>query len=166
MFGSFALKYVGRQYATFLNDESIRGYATLDLSVGLHVADWIDGKRTDLRLNAINVTDPHVLSGVQGVTANAQDAVGRSGTIVPGLSPTYYVGSGRAVMATLSRAVLSGMASLDDHRVHGMGTRLEAPTWPAITAEEAEAAIAHFPHGGTGGGVALAFPAPVLRPLH
>ena len=104
LFGSSALKYVGRQYATFLNDESIKGYATLDLSVGVHLADWIDGKRTDLRLNAINVTDPHVLSGVQGVTANAQDAFGRGGTIVAGTAPTFYVGSGRAVMATVSRA--------------------------------------------------------------
>ena len=104
LFGSLALKYVGRQYATFLNDESIKGYATLDLSVGVHLADWIDGRRTDLRLNAINVTDPHVLSGVQGVTANAQDAVGRGGAIVAASAPTFYVGSGRAVMATVSRA--------------------------------------------------------------
>ena len=102
-FGSFALKYIGRQYATFLNDESIKGYATLDLSVGVHLADWIDGKRTDLRINAINVTDPHVLSGVQAVTTNAHDAIGRGGTVIAGSAPAYYVGSGAAVMATLSR---------------------------------------------------------------
>jgi iron complex outermembrane receptor protein len=104
LFGSFALKYVGRQYSTFLNDESIKGYATLDLSVGVHLADWIDGKRTDLRINAINVTSPHVLSGVQAVSANAQDVVGRQGTLISGSAPAYYVGSGAAVMATLSRA--------------------------------------------------------------
>ncbi len=103
LFGSFALKYVGRQYATFMNDESIKGYATLDLSVGLHLADWIDGKRTDLRINAINVTDPRVLSGVQAVTTNAHDATGRGGTVIAGSAPAYYIGSGAAVMATLSR---------------------------------------------------------------
>ena len=103
LFGSFALKYVGRQYATFLNDESIKGYATLDLSVGVHLADWIDGKRTDLHINAINVTDPHVLSGVQAVTPNAHDVVGRNGTVIAGSAPAYYIGSGAAVMATLSR---------------------------------------------------------------
>jgi Ser/Thr protein kinase RdoA (MazF antagonist) len=32
-----------------------------------------------------------------------------------------------------------------DHRVHGMGLALEAPTWPAITDDEALAVIAHFP---------------------
>ena len=104
LFGSAALKYVGRQYATFTNDESIRGYATLDLSIGVHLAGLIDARRTDLRLNAINVTDPHVLSGVQAVTTNARDTIGRGGTLIPGAAPAYYIGSGRAVMATLSRA--------------------------------------------------------------
>ena len=104
LFGSFALKYVDRQYATFMNDESIKGYATLDLSIGVHLADLIDGKRTDLRFNAINVTDPHVLSGVEAVTPNAQDTVGRGGTVIAGAAPAYYIGSGRAVSATLSRA--------------------------------------------------------------
>lgn len=103
LFGSAAVKYVARQYATFVNDESIPGYATLDLSVGVHLARWLDGKRTDLRVNAINVTDPHVLSGVTSVTPNAQDRVGRNGTVIPGSAPTYYVGSGAAVIATLSR---------------------------------------------------------------
>ncbi|MGA1798912.1 TonB-dependent receptor [Sphingomonas sp. 4RDLI-65] len=103
LFGSIAGKYVGRQYATFMNDESIKGYATLDLSVGLHLADWIDGKRTDLRINAINVTDPHVLAGVQSVSTNARDVVGRGGTVISGSAPAYYIGSGAAVIATVSR---------------------------------------------------------------
>jgi len=103
LFGSIAGKYVGRQYATFVNDESIKGYATLDVSVGVHLADWFGGKRTDLRVNAINVTDPHVLAGVQAVTTNARDTVGRGGTVVSGSAPAYYIGSGAAVVATISR---------------------------------------------------------------
>ncbi len=103
-FGSVASKYIGRQYASFMNDEAIKGYATLDLSVGMHLADWLDGKRTDLRVNAINVTDPHVLAGVQSVSTNAQDTIGRNGTVIAGSPPAYYVGSGAAVMATISRA--------------------------------------------------------------
>lgn len=104
LFGSTALKYVGRQYATFMNDESIKGYATLDLAVGVHLAGLIDAQRMDLRLNAINVTNPHVLSGVQAISSNALDTVGRNGTLIAGSAPTYYVGSGRAFVATLSRA--------------------------------------------------------------
>ena len=37
---------------------------------------------------------------------------------------------------------------IGDHLVHGMGTALEAPTWPAIRATEAEAVLAHFPAAG------------------
>jgi len=43
---------------------------------------------------------------------------------------------------------MSGAAPLADHRVHGMGTGLEAPVWPAITAPEAEAILARFPGAG------------------
>ncbi|WP_243650158.1 MULTISPECIES: TonB-dependent receptor [unclassified Sphingomonas] len=103
-FGSVASKYIGRQYASFMNDERIKGYATLDLSVGMHLADWLDGKRTDLRVNAINVTDPHVLAGVQSVSTNAQDTIGRGDTVIAASPPAYYIGSGAAVMATISRA--------------------------------------------------------------
>jgi iron complex outermembrane receptor protein len=104
LFGSSAFKYVARQYATLVNDESIKGYATLDLSVGVHLAGLIDAQRTDLRLNAINVTNPKVLSGVQIVSNNASDTIGRNGGVIAGSAPSYYVGSGRAFVATLSRA--------------------------------------------------------------
>jgi iron complex outermembrane receptor protein len=79
-----------------MNDESIKAYATLDLSLGVHLADWIDGKRTDLRVNLINLTNPHVLSGVSGIGTNAQDTLGTNGTVITGSAPTYYIGSGRA----------------------------------------------------------------------
>ena len=103
LFGSFALKYVGRQYATFMNDESIAGYATLDLSIGVHLARWLGGKVTDLRLNAINLTNPHVLSGVAGITPNAADTTGTGGSTITGAAPSYYIAPGRAFAATLSR---------------------------------------------------------------
>lgn len=104
LFGSVALKYVGKQYSTFMNDESIPGYATLDLSLGVHLGPWLDQKRTDLRVNVINLTNPHVLSGVAGITSNAQDTPGTGGTLIAGSSPTYYIGSGRAFVVTLARA--------------------------------------------------------------
>ncbi|WP_420145722.1 TonB-dependent receptor [Sphingobium sp.] len=104
LFGSAALKYVGRQYATFMNDESIRGYATLDMAIGLHLAGLIDAQRMDVRLNAINLTNPRVLSGIQAIGSNAGDVVGRNGTLIAGSAPGYYIGSGRAFVVTLSRA--------------------------------------------------------------
>ncbi|WP_380783953.1 phosphotransferase enzyme family protein [Sphingomonas sp. R86520] len=35
-----------------------------------------------------------------------------------------------------------------DHLVHGMGTAMETPTWPAITTGEAAAVVARFPAAG------------------
>ena len=104
LFGSAALKYVGRQYATFMNDESIAGYATIDLAIGVHLAGLIDARRTDLRLNVINATNPHVLSGVQAISPNAQDITGRNGTLISGSAPSYFIGSGRAFVVTMARA--------------------------------------------------------------
>jgi iron complex outermembrane receptor protein len=103
LFGSIAGKYIGRQYATFMNDERIEGYATLDVAVGMHMADWFGGKRTDLRVNAINVTNPHVLAGVQAVSTNAGEVIGRRGTVIIGHAPAYYIASGAAIVATVSR---------------------------------------------------------------
>jgi Ser/Thr protein kinase RdoA (MazF antagonist) len=44
---------------------------------------------------------------------------------------------------------MSGAAPLADHLVHGMGTALEAPAWPAITPAEAEAILPRFPAAGS-----------------
>ena len=40
------------------------------------------------------------------------------------------------------------MAASAPHLVHGMGTTLEPPTWPAITDDDAAAALARFPVAG------------------
>ena len=40
------------------------------------------------------------------------------------------------------------MSAAAPHLVHGMGLALEAPAWPAITADEAAAVLAHFPDAG------------------
>ncbi len=45
-------------------------------------------------------------------------------------------------------AAAAGLEASEDHLVHGMGTALEAPTWPAITADEADAVLAKFPAAG------------------
>ena len=103
VFGSLALKYIAKQYSTFMNDEHIPGYATLDMSLGVHLAGIIDAHRTDLRVNLINLTNPHVLSGVEAIAANAQDTVGRGGSVIAGSAPAYFIGSGRAFVVTLAR---------------------------------------------------------------
>jgi hypothetical protein len=80
--------------------------------------------------------------GVQSVTTNARDVVGRGGTIIKGNAPSCYIGGGSAFVATISRGFRHGhpgRGGAPRHRVHGMGLAMEAPTWPAITPEEATA---------------------------
>jgi Ser/Thr protein kinase RdoA (MazF antagonist) len=52
------------------------------------------------------------------------------------------------------------MAASATHRVHGMGTALETPIWPAITADEAAGILARFPAAGPLEAVAWHSPRP------
>lgn len=55
---------------------------------------------------------------------------------------------------------MAGAAGVPDHLVHGMGKALEAPTWPIITAFEAEAILAQFPDTGRFEGLSWHSPRP------
>nr|WP_233140455.1 TonB-dependent receptor [Acetobacter sp. DsW_063] len=101
-FGVVTVKYVGHQYATFMNDERIPEHTTGDLSVGYRFSDIAHFHTPTMRLNFINITNQHFLSGVAGPTLNAKDTTGRYGSLVSGSAPTYYAGSGFAALFTAS----------------------------------------------------------------
>ncbi len=103
IFGQFDVKYVGRQFTTFMNDESVPAYVTPDLSVGYRLPKLGLASRTELQLNFINIGSPF-LSGVATPTVNAQGTVGKFGTLIGGSAPTYYVSSGLAVLFTAKQA--------------------------------------------------------------
>lgn len=102
-FGQFDLKYVDSQYSTFMNDESIPGYVTTDLSIGYRLPKFGLPARPQLKLNFINLGSDY-LSGVANPTSNAKDTVGKYGTLIAGSSPTYYLSSGLAVLFTAKQA--------------------------------------------------------------
>jgi hypothetical protein len=104
VFGNFAVKYVGAQYATFNDDERMPSHTQADAALGLRLPDYGFVKKPEARLNFINLTDAKFLSGVASVTPNAQNAVGIHGTPIAGSAPTYYVGPGFAVVVTLASA--------------------------------------------------------------
>jgi outer membrane receptor protein involved in Fe transport len=101
-FSNLAVKYVGSQYSTFLNDEKIPGHAQADATLGLRLPDIGAVKRPELRLNFINLTDAKFLSGVATVTPNAQAATGIRGSSIAGSAPAYYIGPGFAAVVTLA----------------------------------------------------------------
>jgi len=100
-FGNFAVKYVGSQYATFMDDEKIPGHAQADATLGFRLPDLGAVHHPEARLNFVNLTDAKFLSGVATVTPNALDTAGRNGGTIAGGSPTYYIGPGFAAVLTL-----------------------------------------------------------------
>ncbi len=104
IFADLDVKYVGRQYATFINDEQMPSHTQADATLGLRLPDFAFIKRPEARLNLINLTDAKFLSGVASVQPNAHATIGLHGTPIAGAAPTYYVGPGFAAVLTLASA--------------------------------------------------------------
>jgi hypothetical protein len=96
------MKYVGSQYASFMNDERISDHTQADMSLGVRLPDLGAARHPELRLNLVNITDSAFLSGVANPTANAHDTVGRYGSMIAGSAPSYFVGGGFAALLTAS----------------------------------------------------------------
>ncbi|MFT9099230.1 MAG: TonB-dependent receptor [Zymomonas mobilis subsp. pomaceae] len=103
-FGMASMKYTGSQYSSFLNDERIPAYVTGNLAIGYRFTQEAFLKHPELRLNFINIGNNHYLSGVATPTANAQDSIGKNGTVISGSAPQYYIGGGFAVLFSVSSA--------------------------------------------------------------
>ena len=89
-FGNIVVKYVDREYSTFMNDQHIPGHAQVDLAVGARGHDVGFVKAPSIRFNVVNLADKHYLSGMYQVTPTAAQA------------PQYYVGPMFACMVTVS----------------------------------------------------------------
>lgn len=103
--GSFfsvgTLRYVGSQYSTFMNDQKMPAYATVDFSIGYRLPDIGALKRPTAQLNLINLTHGAYLGSVASPTANSVATIGRKGTLISASQPGYYMNSGFTVMGTL-----------------------------------------------------------------
>ena len=102
IFGTATLHYTGHQFATFMNDERISDHTTGDLALGYRFADISRLQHPTLRMNFINITNEHYLSGVAATTLNAKETTGRYGTTIEGSAPSYYIGGGFAALFTAS----------------------------------------------------------------
>ncbi|WP_419730910.1 TonB-dependent receptor [Lichenicola sp.] len=104
LFGTASVKYVGPEYASFMDDEKIADHAQGDITLGVRLPTLGPAKHPEFRLNLVNVTDTNVLSGIAAPTTNARTVIGRYGTVIPGSPATYYVGPGFAALLTVSSA--------------------------------------------------------------
>jgi iron complex outermembrane receptor protein len=103
-FWSFGLKFVDKQYSTFLNDEAIPAFVTLDTGVGYRFPSIGLKSRPELKLNLVNLNQGPYLSGVATPTTNAHAAYTRSGVLVAGAAPAYYLSAGITALVTLRQA--------------------------------------------------------------
>ena len=69
LFGNFALRYVGSQFSTFMDDQSISSHITSDLTVGYRLSSFGVAKHPRIMLNLMNLGDNHHLSGPSSFTA-------------------------------------------------------------------------------------------------
>jgi iron complex outermembrane receptor protein len=99
-FANWNMRYIGSQYATLTNDEKMPAYYEMGGAVGVRLPDIGPAKSPTLQLNLINLTDNKFLSGINSITPNAKNTVGRYGTLIAGSAPTYNVGEGFAAFAT------------------------------------------------------------------
>lgn len=90
-FGLLTFKYTDSQYTTFMNDESIPAFKTVDLALGYHVPEWRFIHNATFKLNFSNLTNVSYLSGVDSVTFNSHPVKALNGTTIAGNSPRYYV---------------------------------------------------------------------------
>ncbi|GBQ29668.1 TonB-dependent receptor [Gluconacetobacter azotocaptans DSM 13594] len=104
-FGNIQMHYVSGQYATFMNDEKLPGYKTVDMSLGYRFPNVGPVKAPKLQLNLVNLTNNHYLAGIYSTQFNAKTTRAVNGTMVSGSAPLYIVGSGFAAMFSVSAAL-------------------------------------------------------------
>lgn len=105
LFWNLNIRYVASQSATFMNDESMPAYYEMGATVGARWHDFGALKAPTLQVNFVNLTDNKFLSGVNGITTNAKTTTGLYGTTISSNTPTYLIGEGFGVFATLKFAL-------------------------------------------------------------
>lgn len=95
-FGEFNLKYVGHQYADYMNQQAINGYTTLNANIGYRFPNVWHLKSPTLMMNFVNLLNEHYLDGINSVQTNVNQTRGVYGTNIGAKTPTYSVGAGFA----------------------------------------------------------------------
>jgi iron complex outermembrane receptor protein len=102
-FANLAVKYVGPQYSTLVNDEKMPGFGKADVTLGYRFEDIGFVQKPEFRLNILNITNAHYLSAAASTFTNAHAVTGVDGAVIgAGTAPYYYVGAPFAMMGTIT----------------------------------------------------------------
>lgn len=96
------LKYVGKQYATFMNDNSVPQYITNQIGMGYRFHNMGFMKSPEIQLNMQNLTGAKFRNGVYSFQTNANATRGVYGGTIAGSAPSYYLQVPFSAMVTLS----------------------------------------------------------------
>lgn len=96
------LDYVGKQYATFLNDQSMPDFITNSVYSGYRFHRFGYLKAPQIQLNLQNLTGATYRTGIYSSTNNAQTAKGVFGSTIAGSAPLYQLQPGFSIAVTVS----------------------------------------------------------------
>ena len=103
-FAGVDLDYVGKQYSTFMNDESNPDYITNNVDFGYRFHRYGVLKAPQIQLNLSNLTGATYRTGVYTVQNNAKATKGVFGSTIAAGVPAYYLQPGFAAIFTVSSA--------------------------------------------------------------
>lgn len=101
-FANLMFKYVDSQYSTFMNDQSMPAYKTVDLGLGYKLPKFSVLSNPVIKLNFTNLSNVPYLAGISTVQGNAVATKGVHGTIIAAATPNYYMAVPLTVMMTVS----------------------------------------------------------------
>ncbi|WP_218061578.1 TonB-dependent receptor, partial [Ameyamaea chiangmaiensis] len=90
-FANLAFKWVDSQYSTFMNDQSMPAYKTVDLGLGYRLPSYWIAHAPTVRLNFTNLSNVHYLGSVASPTVSYKVS-----------QPGYYLAAPMTVMMTAS----------------------------------------------------------------
>jgi len=102
LFGAYNLKYVAKQYSTFMNDEHIPGYVKMNITVGYRFKNLGFLQAPNVKLNLTNITDKHYLGFPTGIQTNAKTQRGIFGSTISGYAPTYMMAAPFSAIGSIS----------------------------------------------------------------
>ena len=102
LFGAYSLKYVAKQYSTFMNDEALPSYVRMNLTVGYRFHNVGFLQSPNVKLNISNIADKHYLGFPLSVQTTATTMKGIFGNTVKGTAPTYAIAAPFAATGSIS----------------------------------------------------------------
>ncbi|WP_077806516.1 TonB-dependent receptor [Neoasaia chiangmaiensis] len=100
-FANGYMSYVSSQYSTYMDDQTMPGYAIGNVTMGYRFKKLWIAKYPQVQVNAMNITDNKYLAAGNG-GLNARTTRGVFGSTISGSSPTYVIGGGFGLIFSVS----------------------------------------------------------------